>query len=1018
MRNKGAIWTLAISLIVVCLFQLSFTWKTSQIKKQASIYADGDVVKEDYFLDSVGSEIVYNAIFRKYTFRECQQRELNFGLDLRGGMNIILEISTVDILKSLAANPGDPKFIEAIKLAKEMQSSSPEGFITLFGKAFKEVDPNAQLASLFMTPEFGDRIQYGTSDDDVIHIIKEEAQGAIDNAFNIIRTRIDQFGVAQPNIQKLESGDRILVDLPGVKNKDRVRKLLQGTAHLEFWEAYDNRTGVVQNGLMKANEAIYEYLESQKALKEADAEQEVSANEAAADVDTSENSLIAEVAAENEDSENLALQLEETESEDSVSADAQMEKYPLFQVLYPNISRETGQGYAGGVIGRAHYRDTATVNRYMAIAKKHNAFPRDMKFLWDALTIRDENHKPTDFVELYAIKTHGRAKAPLEGDVVTGARQDFDNATGTAYVSMTMNAEGTKKWARLTGDNVDSMVCVVMDNRVYSGAMVQTKITGGSTQITGSFTINEAQDLANLLKSGKLPAPAKIIQETIVGPSLGEESVENGLNSFAIAFIVILAYMLFYYSKNAGLVANIALLTNMFLIVGVLASLGAALTLPGIAGIVLTIGMSVDANVLIYERIREEMAAGKGLKMAITDGYKNAYSAIVDANLTTLITGIILYVLGTGPIKGFATTLVIGILTSLFTAIFVTRLIIEMYLTRNRNFLFDTRLTRGAFKNINWDFIGNRKIAYVISGLIVLAGIVSLVVRGLDPSVDFTGGRNYIVKFHQDVDNNEIAKVLGDAFGDAPQVIKFGEDDQVRITTEYMINEEGPEVEDQIQTVMYNALSSYLGSEVTKDEFENDYIQSSQKVGATIADDIKRKAVRSIIFALIFMFLYIIVRFRNWQFGLGAVAALMHDALIVLGLYSILYGIMPFSLEIDQSFIAAILTVVGYSINDTVVIFDRIREYIREFPKRPRTEILNLALNSTISRTFSTSMSTFVVLITIFILGGEVIRGFIFALMIGVVVGTYSSLYIATPLVYDTISKDETKRVLKGKKHQ
>ena len=1027
MRNKGAILTLAVALTLVCLFQLSFTWKAASIRNAVKEYAtktnpDGvayiDVNDENYYLDSVANEVVYNAFVKKYTYRECQQRELNFGLDLKGGMNIILEISSGDILRAMVADPNDETFRAAITKTRELQKNATEDYITVFGKAYEEVAPGGKLATLFSTPDFREQIDpYNTTNSEVISILREEAQGAIDNAFNIITTRIDQFGVAQPNIQRLESGDRILVDLPGVKDKDRVRKLLEGTAHLEFWECYDNRTNTMQTALLRANEVIREYLEEEKVIAEAKAE-----NAASEVIEEAAPAAPAEAVVEEEETqeESEALTLLDQIESDTTTVDslatAQDDLYPLFSILYPRIDRTTGAPIMGGVIGTAHFKDTARVNFFLRLAMKANAFPRDIRFIWDAYAVQDENRKATDFFELYAIKTHGRSRAPLEGDVITNARQEFDQQSATAYVSMNMNTDGAKRWARITRENVDSTICVVMDNRVYSGARVQQEITGGSTQITGSFSIQEAQDLANLLKSGKLPAPAHIIQETVVGPSLGEESVKNGMNSFGIAFVVILLYMLFYYSYNAGFVSNIALIANMFFIIGVLASLGAALTLPGIAGIVLTIGMSVDANVLIYERIREEIAAGKGLKMAITDGYKNAYSAIIDANVTTLITGFILLVFGTGPIRGFATTLVIGICTSLFSAIFITRIIIDKYMSNNKDFKFSTKMTEGAFKGMKVSFIEKRKIAYVISAIIILGGVASLSTKGLNLGVDFKGGRNLTVKFDEAVNNQEFSAALAVEFGEEPKVIKFGQDNQVRITTRYRVDEEGAEVDMAIQRQIFEVAKPYINDEVTYEEFAEEYVTSSLKVGPTIADDIQRKAVIAIVLALTFMFLYIILRFRNWQFGFGAVAALVHDTLIVLGLYSIFWGILPFSLEIDQAFIAAILTVVGYSINDTVVVFDRIREYIREHPKWERTKILNAALNSTLSRTFSTSLSTFVVLLTIFVFGGEVIRGFVFALLVGVIVGTYSSLFVATPIVYDTINKEEEKRVLKGKK--
>lgn len=1040
MRNKGAILTLAIALALVCLYQLSFTWKSNVIRNNAQEYASNyietavdtsrykaaqiDSIKikqEDKYLDSMANEVVYNLLIKKYTFREVQARELNFGLDLKGGMNIILEISVVDILKSMAANPQDTTFVKALAKTRELQMSTNDDYITSFGKAFKEVDPNARLSAIFGTPELRDKIDFNTSDAEVLHIIKEEAKGAIDNAFNIITTRIDQFGVTQPNIQRLETNDRILVDLPGVKNKGRVRKLLQGTANLEFWIAYDNTE--IYSQLYEVNEVVRNYLDTQEALKKADTKETDTGETVLKDLAQSDHPAETPEEESTKDTSNLAsslleqIQSDTTGQLDSLQLQDQRKQYPFYSVFGPALNPQNGQPISGPIVGQALFRDTATVNSYLRMAIQKNIFPRDVKFLWSALPNKDAEDRETGTINLYAIKiTERDGRAILEGDVITSASQQYDQMNASAYVSMNMNGEGATKWARITKANIGKAVAIVLDDRVYSAPVIQTEITGGSSQITGSFTPHEAQDLANLLKSGKLPAPAKIIQETVVGPSLGEESVNSGFKSFIIAFIVILLYMVFYYSRNAGLVSDLALLANMFFIMGVLASLGAALTLPGIAGIVLTIGMSVDANVLIYERIREEVAAGKGLKLAVKDGYKNAYSAIIDANLTTLITGIILLIFGTGPIKGFATTLVIGICTSLFSAIFITRLIVDSYLKRNKDFKFDTSLTKGAFKNTSVKFIDNRKLAYAISGLMIVVAIGSLAVRGLDPGVDFTGGRNFIIKFHHNVDNQEIAQALSVKLGEQPKVITFGSDDQVRITTRYKLDEEGTEVDEVIQREVYESLIPYMDEGTTYKQFNDEYWRSSQKVGPTIADDIKRQAVLAIALALIFMFLYIILRFRNWQYGLGAVLALMHDALILLGVFSLLWGLMPFSLEIDQAFIAAILTVVGYSINDTVVVFDRIREYIGLYPKRERKEILNLALNSTLSRTFNTSISTFIVLLTIFVFGGEAIQGFTFGLMIGVVVGTYSSLFVATPVVYDTIRKAETTRVLKGKR--
>ncbi len=997
MRNKGAILTLVIALTLVCIYQLSFTLKALSINNQAKEFAQGDPVKEEKYIDSISNEIVFDILIKEFTFKEVQEREINFGLDLKGGMNVILEISTVDVLKSLANNSIDTTFNKALVLAKQMQRETNRDYITLFGEAFSEIDPNARLAAIFTTQELRDRINYDTPNEEVLKVIREEAEGAINNAFNIIRTRIDQFGVVQPNIQQLETKDRILVDLPGVKNKDRVRKLLQGTANLEFWETFENAE-LIQN-LYAADNIVREYLATQKEKKSHEEIAETAEVEVEAEKpDTAgQLSLIEQIAAESSEADtSLPQNIEEA--------------YPLLSVLNPLQDPQTRQPYPGAVIGRAHFKDTTKINRYLKIAKEKQVFPREVRFMWSALPIVDDNRKPTDIFSLYAIKVRSRdGQAPLNGDVIVSASQEFDEVNGQAYVLMNMNTEGTKKWAHITKENLQKVICVVMDNRVYSGPTVQSEISGGTSQITGSFTPNEAQDLANLLKSGKLPAPARIIQENVVGPSLGKRAVNEGFSSFILAFLIVLLYMIIYYSRRAGLVADIALLANMFFIMGVLASLGASLTLPGIAGIILTIGMSVDANVLIYERIREELAAGKGLRMAISDGYKNAYSAIIDANVTTLITGIILYIFGTGPIKGFATTLVIGICTSLFSAIFITRLIFERYLTRNRVITFATSLTQNAFKNVNFKFIEKSKPFYIVSILLILISIGSLVIRGLDPGVDFTGGRNFIIKFNKPVITGEVAKSLGEQFGQMPKVITYGAEEQIRITTRYKIDEEGTEVDEEIQQLIYSGLKPYLDDNIDYQTFYDEYWQSNQKVGPTIADDIKRQAVFAIFIALIFMFIYIILRFRNWQYGLGAVAALIHDSLLVLGVFSLLYGLMPFSLEVDQAFIAAILTVVGYSINDTVVIFDRIRENITLYPKRDRKEIMNLALNATLSRTFSTSFSTFIVLIAIFLFGGEVIRGFVFALLIGIFVGTYSSLFIATPVVYHTIRRTEKK---------
>jgi SecD/SecF fusion protein len=1010
MRNKGAIWTLAIALTLVCIYQLWFTVKTYEVRRDATRHAAGNPDLRQQYLDSISSEVVYNFLFglRKYTYRECQEREINLGLDLQGGMNVILEVSAEDIIRSLSNYSKDTTFNKALALAKKMQQETNADFVDLFGRAWNTIDPNARMAAnVFMTPELREKINYNSTNDEVLEIIRAETESAVSNSFNIIRTRIDHFGVAQPNVQRLEGGERILVELPGVKDKERVEKLLQGTAKLEFWETYDNLE--IYDKLLEANRVIKQYLDAQKELK-TEKTVEVIENLLGLQQDTEKTESQQTAEKKSEEEPALLSQLEnDSSSIDSLAKESVFEDYPLFSVLYPYATAD--KLIPGSRIGRAFFRDTAKVNGLMKIAIEKAVFPKDFKYFWSALPVEDPvTKKPTDMYDMHAIKITSRdGRAPLDGDVITSAREGFDQYSGDANVSMNMNGDGTKKWARITHDNVGKYIIVSMDDLVYSSAVVREEITTGSTEISGNFSPKEAQDLANLLKSGTLPARCHILQEEVIGPSLGQQSVQSGLNSFIVAFIVILLYMVFYYSRRSGLVADIALMANMFFLIGVLASLGPALTLPGIAGIVLTIGMSVDANVLIFERIREEVAGGKGIRMAISDGYKNAYSAIIDANITTLVTGVILYVLGTGPIKGFATTLVIGIITSLFSAIFITRLIFEAFLDRNKKVTFATKLTEGAFKNTNINFIGLRKTFYIVSGIAILIAIVSLFTRGLDQGVDFIGGRNYIIQFDKNVKPAEVADLLQGQLNERPKVITFGEENQVRITTRYKIDDESENVESEIQEGIYKGLKPLLGDSVTFDQFNADYWRSSQKVGPTIADDIKRQAAGAIIVSLIFMFLYIFVRFRNWQYGLGAVAALIHDSLIVIGVFSLFYGMLPFSLEIDQSFIAAILTVVGYSINDTVVVFDRIREYRKLYPKRDNAEMMNMALNSTISRTINTSITTLVVLFTIFVFGGESIRGFTFALLIGIVVGTYSSLFIATPIVFDTVKRTTRK---------
>ncbi|MCD6597665.1 MAG: protein translocase subunit SecDF [Bacteroidales bacterium] len=999
MRNKGAILFLIVTITLVVIYHLSFTVVTSLVKKDAAEYAGGDLVKESNYLDSIASLTKDEWSYLGNTYRECQGKEINLGLDLKGGMNVILEIAVVDIIKSLSNYSTDSTFVQALSLANEYQKDSQEDYVTLFGRAFDEVDHNARLAAIFNTIELKSQIDFNSSNQDVLNVIRSQTESAISNSFNILESRINRFGVSQPSIQKIGNQGRIMIELPGVKDPERVRKLLQGTANLEFWETYEYSE--VASFLMEANAKLRVILgvgqASDTSLVSTSGDND---GTQAAPADTSKSLL------DMMESDSLK-EPEETQDLTRFKKDN-----PLFAVLYPNTTRD-GQFVPGSVVGFSHYRDTAKVNRYLNMEQVHAIFPRDLKFVWHWKPYKYDETQ--NLFELHAIKVTTRdGRPPLGGDVITAAREEVDNITGDAQVSMNMNAEGAKTWARMTRENINRCIAIMLDGYVRSAPRVNQEIKGGSSQITGDFTITEAQDLANILKSGKLPASAKIAQETIVGPSLGKEAIQAGMNSFIIAFVIVLLYMIFYYSHRAGTVADIALITNMFFLIGVLASLGAVLTLPGIAGIVLTIGMSVDANVLIYERIKEELRSGKGIRLAIKEGYKNANSAIIDANVTTLITAAILFFFGTGPIKGFATTLGIGILTSLFSAIFITRIIFEKYLDKNGTLSFSTRLTQNAFSNTKIKFIEKRKIFYGVSTVLVLISFATLFTKGLNQGVDFTGGRTYVVRFQEPHSTVEVQGLLRDAFGESPEVKVFGNDRQLKITTQYLIDDS--EADDMVEEKLYQGLKPIIGPDVSKETFLSDYRESSQTVGPTIADDIKVRAVWVIGLALLFMFLYILLRFRNWQFGMGAIIALLHDSIIVLGVFSLLDGVLPFSLEIDQAFIAAILTVVGYSVNDTVVVFDRIREYVGLYRKRDRLEIMNIALNSTLSRTISTSLSTFIVILTIFIFGGEVIRGFTFALMIGVVVGTYSSLFVATPIVYDTVKKDETTRVLKGKR--
>lgn len=987
MQNRGAIKLIAVALTLVCIYQLSFTWFAKRVERAAVEYAQGDQKKEIDYLDSISSETVYNFLgLRKYTFREVKEREINLGLDLKGGMNVTLEVSVIDIIRSLSNYSTDSAFVAAISMAKKMPPS--ESFISRFGRAFESIAPDVRLAAIFNTVELRDRINFNSTNADVLKVIQVEAESAIANSFNIIRNRIDRFGVSQPNIQRLEGSGRILVELPGVKDTERVRKLLQGTANLEFWETYENSE--IFPALQAANTKIKEIKEAEAALSQgAKAEESMPKEVAVAKIET-------DTTAQSDD----ILDLLKAEGDSTqLGQNDNAKDFPLFSILNPNTNQQ-GQLMGGPLVGYSHYRDTAQVNAYLSMPQVKQLLPRNLKLLWSIKPLKWD--KAGNFYELIAIKVTSRdGNPPLDGGAINDARDEFSQTGGEAEVSMSMKAEGSKIWARLTADNVGQCIAIVLDDYVYSYPKVNQEIRGGRSSITGGFTINEAKDLANVLKSGKLPAPAQIIQEEIVGPSLGQEAIDSGLRSFMFSFVIILIFMVFYYSHRGGVIADIALVANLFFIFGVLASFQATLTLPGIAGIVLTMGMSVDTNVLIFERIREELKAGKGLSLAISDGYKNAYSAIIDGNVTTLLTGVILYLFGSGPIRGFATTLVIGIITSLFSALFLTRLVIHFMQKRKYTITFSNRISEGAFKDTKFNFIGVRKYAYIISTAVIIIAIGSLGLRGLNYGIDFTGGRSYVVRFHEDVTTSDIADELRDVFGESPEVKTFGASNQVKITTKFKIDDDGANIDNEIDSLLHVGLNPFLPENTSFDHFINDFKQSSMKVGPTIAQDLRQEAFIAVFLALIGIFLYILIRFKNWTYGAGAVISLFHDSILVIGAYSILYNRVPFGLEIDQAFIAAILTIIGYSINDSVVIFDRIREYIGLYPKRDRMETMNNALNDTLSRTFATSFSTLVVLVPIFFFGGSSIRGFIFGLIVGIIVGTYSSVFIASPIAYD-----------------
>ena len=1047
MQHKGAIRALAIIFGLIFLYQLSFTLVTKRVEKKAVKYAEAEAsklangdeselnalkeTKETYYLDSVSNTNVYNLLFKKFTYRDAKEREINLGLDLKGGMNVTLEVSVKDIVNALSGHSQDPVFLQAMEEASRGLENSEGDFVSLFGQAYEKIDPNARLASIFLY-EFKDKgITVNSSNDEVLKVLKEESDGAIDRSYQILRTRIDRFGVAQPNIQKMESSGRILVELPGIKDPKRVRKLLQGTAQLEFWETY-NFNELAQY-FDAANAKLAENNKAKNELDTEAAEEEVVETAEETPVTEGEEVAVEEEATETEVAEadttadaDLLEQMNE-ESEEELSEEEQIDKFaennPLFAYLQPSYyQNEAGQVVAGQTarIGIAQVKDTAVINQMLAETK--SIFPRTLKFAW---TVKPEiTQGDAEFLELVALKMSRDNKAALGGEVITDARQDYGQ-NNQVEVTIQMNSEGAKTWKRLTGENIGRQIAIVLDDYVYSYPNVNDEIPNGRSSISGGgMTIEEAQDLANILKAGKLPAPARILEEQVVGPSLGKEAVQKGMWSMVFAFILVLVYMVFFYNKS-GLVADIALLVNVFFLFGVLACLGSVLTLPGIAGIVLTLGMAVDSNVIIFERIKEEVRNGKGLKLAIEEGYKNAYSAIIDGNVTTLITGVILIILGTGPVHSFAVTLCVGILTSLFTSIFISRLIFARMLDKEKEITFSTNATRNFLQNTNFDFIDFRKTAFIIAGIFVVISVGSLAIRGMNLGIDFKGGRNYVVQFDDpSIKVEQVRDALTDVNIDkaaihsalemrddqevsdwsTPEVKTYGTNGQVKITTKFLIENDNQAVDSVLQVILYNNLKGLYKQELAMSQFSSEDetvgILSTQKVGATIASDVTRKSIIAIIVALALMFCYIAVRFRKWQYGLASIMALAHDTILVLGMYSLFYNVLPFTMEVDQSFIAAVLTVIGYSINATVVIFDRIRENVNNHPKASWKENMVNAVNSTLTRSFNTSGSTLVVLLAIFIFGGDTIRGFIFALLVGIIAGTFSSVFLSTPFAY------------------
>lgn len=989
MQNKGFVKVFAVLLTLVCVFYLSFSFVTRHYTNKAKEIANGDPKVEQDYLDSLSNEKVW---LGNWTLKDCREMEISLGLDLKGGMNVILEVSIPDVIKALADNKPDEAFNNALATAAKQAVNSQDDVITLFIREYHKIAPDAKLSELFATQQLKDKVNQKSTDAEVEKVLRAEVKAAVENSFNVLRTRIDRFGVVQPNIQSLEDKmGRIMVELPGIKEPERVRKLLQGSANLEFWETYT------------AKEIL-------PAMQSADAKlRGILTEGTTVDTDTIEAALteatpVEEKAVSAADSLAAALKGDAAaEDKAAVNMKEIKKQYPLLSMLQLNSS---GQG---PVIGYANYKDTADINKYLAMPEVKAELPKDLSLKW-GVSAADFDKKKQTF-ELYAIKvTERNGKAPLEGDVITDAKDEF-NQYSKPIVTMAMNNDGARRWAQLTKQNIGRAIAIVLDNYVYSAPNVNTEITGGHSEISGNFTPEQTKDLANVLKSGKMPAPAHIVQEDIVGPSLGQESINAGIFSFVVALILLMIYMCSMYGFIPGMVANCALVLNFFFTLGVLSSFQAALTMSGIAGMVLSLGMAVDANVLIYERTKEELRAGKAVKKALADGYSNAFSAIFDSNLTSIITGIILFNFGTGPIRGFATTLMIGILISFFTAVFITRIVYEHFMNKDKwlNLTFTTKISKNLMANTHFDFMGTNKRSMIIVSAIIIVCIGSFAIRGLSQSIDFTGGRNFKVQFENPVEPEQVRELISSKFGDANvSVIAIGTDKKtVRISTNYRIEDAGNNVDSEIEAYLYETLKPVLTQNITletfidRDNHTGGSIVSSQKVGPSIADDIKTGAIYSVVLALIAIGLYILIRFRNIAYSIGSIVALTSDTIMIIGAYSLFWGILPFSLEIDQTFIGAILTAIGYSINDKVVIFDRVREFFGLYPKRDKRMLFNDSLNTTLARTINTSLSTLIVLLCIFILGGDSIRSFAFAMILGVVIGTLSSLFIASPIAYN-----------------